>query len=209
MSASGLHMSSTCQIDANSTTLSVQLRWHAACSDHAIMRGTSARAPKNDVNNWAPENFLKGKVAETLVRELLTRSGHSVYHFGYETTLQNLTQGEKQFDRATETGQQISSLPDFVIINNANKPFFVEVKFRRVVKHGVEDLVSRLKTIEKFWRAKVILVTPQTPCFRVANPPYLDNHGKPVFVDITEDADLNITRDDLEEFERLLEKYFA
>jgi hypothetical protein len=46
-----------------------------------------------------PENILKGQTAESLVSEILREAGNQVYRFGYESTLQNLTQVKKIFDR--------------------------------------------------------------------------------------------------------------
>ena len=42
-----------------------------------------------------PESILKGRMAESLVSEILREAGNQVYRFGYESTLQNLTQVEK------------------------------------------------------------------------------------------------------------------
>lgn len=73
---------------------------------------------------WSPENILKGRMGEALIDELLSNSGNTVYRFGYETILQNLTQSDREFDRKTETGQQISCTPDYVVVNQYRKPFF-------------------------------------------------------------------------------------
>ena len=61
-----------------------------------------------------PESILKGRMAESLVEELLKQCGNKVYRFGYEAVLQNLTQLEKAFDRESEVGQRIKSIPDFM-----------------------------------------------------------------------------------------------
>ena len=45
----------------------------------------------NQINNFA-EGILKGRMAETLIEELLKKSGNTVYRFGYEAIMQNLTQ---------------------------------------------------------------------------------------------------------------------
>ena len=65
------------------------------------------------------------------------------------------------------------------------------------------------KRIEKFWRAKVILVTLAKPYFRIANPDYFDNEGRPVFTNLENDQDLIIGRRELEQVERLVEEYFG
>ncbi len=159
---------------------------------------------------WNPENLLKGRMAEALVEELLKskRSGNKVYRFGYESVLQNLTQVECAFDRETEIGQQIKSIPDFLVLNQTGKPFFVEVKFRSDPEWKFDDGITVLRNIERFWKAKVIVVTLQKPYFRIANPPYFDKEGMPVFKSLEDDQDLIVTRRELGEAERLIEKYF-
>ena len=77
-----------------------------------------------------PESILKGRMAEALVSEILRESGNQVYRFGYESVLQNLTQVEKVFDRESEIGEKIRSIPDLLVINKKGEPFFIEVKFR-------------------------------------------------------------------------------
>ena len=155
-----------------------------------------------------PENILKGRMAEALVDELLRSCGNKVYRFGYEAMLQNLTQIERAFDGESEIGRQIRSIPDFLVLNEAGKPFFVEVKFRSHPEPFHDDLISLLKTIDKFWRAKVILVTPQEPRFRVVSSPYFDEKGKPRFSSLAKDRDLNVTEQELKKFESLVEEYF-
>jgi hypothetical protein len=63
------------------------------------------------------ENILKARIAESLVEELLRESESRVYRFGYESILQNLTQVEKVFDRYNEVGEQIRSIPVFLVVN--------------------------------------------------------------------------------------------
>lgn len=151
------------------------------------------------------ENLLKGRMAETLVDELLRSAGNKVYRFGYEAVIQNLTQIEPVFDRRSEVGQQISSIPDFLVLNTFGQPFFVEVKFRSDPQWWD---IRMLKIIEKFWKAKVILVTLKKPYFRLVQPPYFDERRELLFGNLAEDKDLNITSEDLERFGPLVERYF-
>lgn len=152
-----------------------------------------------------PENVLKGRMAETLVDELLRSGGNKVYRFGYEAVLQNLTQITPGFDRKSEIGQQISSIPDFLVLNKAGEPFFVEVKFRTDPESPyVWDL---LENSARFWNAKVILVTLQKPYFRLFDPPYFNN-GTPSFKNLQDDPDLGVAQENLEAVQPLVEKYF-
>lgn len=153
-----------------------------------------------------PENILKGRMAESLVEELLKQCGNKVYRFGYEAVLQNLTQLEKTFDREGEVDQRISSIPDFIVVNQ-KKISLVEVKFR-TDPHLYEESARRLKIIEEFWRAKIIWITLTKPYFRVSVSPYFDKKGNLNLIPIEEDADLMVTPDILEEFNKLVEKYY-
>ena len=147
-------------------------------------------------------------MGEALINELLSECGNTVYRFGYETILQNLTQSDREFDRQTETGRQISCTPDFVVVNRYKKPFFVEVKFRSSLENHLEDFVSDLNKIQKFWRAKVIVVIPEEPYFRIMNPPYIDSRGNLIFGILEDDPDLNVSGEDLKNFCPLVQKYF-
>lgn len=157
---------------------------------------------------WSPENILKGRMGEALINGLLSNSGNTVYRFGYETILQNLTQSDREFDRESETGQQISCTPDFVVVNQYRKPFFVEVKFRSSLQHHVDELICDLNKIQKFWRAKVIVITPQEPYFRITNPPHIDSRGNLLFTNLEDDPDLNVNCEELKKFCSLVQNYF-
>ncbi len=155
-----------------------------------------------------PENLLKGRMAESLIEELLKKCGNKVYRFGYEAVLQNLTQLERVFDRESEMGHRISSIPDFIVINKQGKPFLVEVKFRTDLVVFNSNEIRRLEFIEKFWKAKIILLTTQQPYFRVSNSPYLNEKQEWNWIPIKEDSNFEISDDILGEFNKLLEKYY-
>ena len=154
-----------------------------------------------------PENILKGRMAEGLVEELLKQCDNKVYRFGYEAILQNLTQLEKSFNKEGEVGQRISSIPDFIVINKQGKPFFIEVKFRTDLVVYSKD-IGRLDFIEKFWKAKIILLTTQQPYFRVSNSPYLNEKQEWDWIPLKDDRDFEISQDILEKFNELIEKYY-
>ena len=153
-----------------------------------------------------PENLLKGRIAESLIEGLLKKCGNKVYRFGYETVLQNLTQLEKSFDRESEVGQRISSIPDFIVVNQ-KKISLVEVKFR-TKPYLYETDIKKLKIIETFWQAKIIWITLTRPYFRVSVSPYLNEKGDLNLIPIEEDSDFMVVVDILEEFNKLVEKYY-
>jgi hypothetical protein len=154
-----------------------------------------------------PENILKGRIAEGIVEELLKKCGNKVYRFGYEAVLQNLTQLEKTFDRENEVGQRIKSIPDFIVINKCGEPLFVEVKFRTNLVVYSKD-IKLIDFIEKFWKAKIILLTVQKPYFRISNSPYLDREQGWKWIPLEEEKDLGIEKDILEHFNGFVENYF-
>lgn len=155
---------------------------------------------------FTPERLLKGRMAESIVEELLKNCGNRVYRFGYEAILQNLTQLEKAFDRNSKAGQRIKSIPDFIVIDKKGEPFLVEVKFRTDFIVYSKD-IPRIKLLEKFWRPKILFITLKKPYFRISNSPYLNKKGDWNWIPLENDKDLKIDRDILREFDKLVEKY--
>ncbi len=162
------------------------------------------------VNNHSyEEGMLKGRMAETLVEELLRKSGNIVYRFGYEAILQNLTQIQKSFDLHSEAGERIRAIPDFIVIDLNGNPIFVEVKFRWNGKAHENDK-KRLERIREYWKAKIIFVNcSEKPFFRVTNPPYIDEGGVLVCKPLIEDSSWKIDLGEYEQFEKLVSKYLA
>ena len=150
------------------------------------------------------ENMIKGRIAEALIEELLRACGNKVYRFGYESILQNLVQNGSRFDHRSPNGEQIRSIPDFVVVNDEGKSFFVEVKFRANPAWLVNN--PKVKQLKEYWQAKLILVTTSKPYFRVVDPQSLfDNELS--FVALESDPDFNIRRRPLEKCERLLKRF--
>jgi hypothetical protein len=87
-------------------------------------------------------SIIKGRIAEAIVEELLRSSGNQVYRFGYESILQNLTQTDSRFDRYSRNGEQVRSIPDFVVVNSEGRSFLVEVKFRADPRLAAEDTIT-------------------------------------------------------------------
>ena len=151
-----------------------------------------------------PANIIKGRIAEAIIEELLRASGNKVYRFGYESILQNLIQTDSPFDRYSRNGEQVRSIPDFVVVNPEGRSFFVEVKFR-------SDPVRLLKTpllkqLKEYWQARLILVTITKPYFRVIDPQVLfeDNYA---FDALEDDTDFNVSLEALKKFVPLVKKF--
>lgn len=158
-----------------------------------------------------PESMLKGRMAESLVENLLRDAGNQVYRFGYESVLQNLTQLENIFNKYGEVGEQIRAIPDFLVINGKGEPFFVEVKFRWQPEWHEGDLKT-LERIDRFWKATIIFVNCSTkPYFMVSRPPYVDENKKlkaePLYE--SEEFGFKNSKINLAVFDGLVEKYLS
>ena len=151
-----------------------------------------------------PENVLKGRIAEALIEELLRSSGNDVYRFGYEAILQNLIQTGSHFDRRNKNAYQLRSIPDFVVLNSEGNNFFVEVKFRSSPEWLLRDLL--LKQTTEYWQSKLILVTVVKPYFRIVEPQSL-TEDRCSFQPLEADEDFHVTREALEIFEPLVERF--
>lgn len=156
-----------------------------------------------------PEAMLKGRMAETLVEELFKNSGNTIYRFGYEAILQNLTQIERSFNDENETEKRIRAIPDFIVIDSKGNPTFLEVKYRSNGQLHVNDH-ERLNRIKEFWDAQIIFVNcVNKPYFQISTPPYYDENGVFISKALTE---MNLWKIDSEAYkkaESLVEKYLA
>ena len=158
-----------------------------------------------------PENMLKGRMAETLVEELLRDSGNAVYRFGYEAILQNLTQINEKFNRRSETGEQISAMPDLVVIDKEGNSALVEVKFRKSASPYLYDNDCRkLEMIKNFWGSRVVFVNcSEKPYFHIVDSPYVDGAKKLLWRPLKEEASWKIDGAVYDKFEKLVEKYLS
>ena len=156
-----------------------------------------------------PESMLKGRIAETLVEELLRQSGNIVYRFGYEAIVQNLVQLEESFDRNSEVGERIRVMPDFIVIDKEGKPAFVEVKFRRNIEVHKSDY-DKFEKINKLWSAKLILVNCQEqPYFRVLDPPYFDKNKNLIQRPLLQETSWEIDQELYDTYEDLVYRYLS
>jgi hypothetical protein len=164
-----------------------------------------------------PENIIKGKLAESLIEQLLKASGCRVYRLGSEAMLENIVQLEDEFNKDSNLGKKIASIPDFVVMGNREKPVFVEVKFRTDPESLEEELLLEKESLERFWESKIVLVTTkEKPYFRVLTPPYFSKEkreGWPIPVSnwkpLEADADLGCDSKTIKQFEELASKYYS
>lgn len=156
------------------------------------------------------ENILKGRMAETLVEELLRQSGNAVYRFGYEAIVQNLAQLNECFDRYCEVGEKIRAIPDFIVVDRKGEPDFVEVKFRWKPEVKYEKDYKILEKIGKFWAAKIIFVNCwEQPYLRISEPPYMDKNKNLNQKPLLEKNNWRIDKKLYTECEELVYKYLT
>ena len=162
------------------------------------------------------ENIIKGKIAKTLVEELLKASGRRVYALGTDIILENIIQREEEFDKDSGLGSKIAMIPDYIVFGPKH-PVFIEVKFRTDPGSLEEELLLAREAREKYWKVKIVVVTlKERPYFRVLVPPYFSDEkrdGWPVPVvrwrSLQKDKDFIVEEAQLARFEALAEKYFG
>lgn len=160
---------------------------------------------RREEQEWK-ETHLKGKMAESLVYNLLQGSGNEVYAIGYEEILPGLSgEGRKNFLRNTIVGKKISAIPDFFVIDNEKQPRLVEVKFRYDSRWHKDDY-AKLELLRKNWEEAILVMVSclQEPYFRFCSK-------YPSDVDAMEPIQnfksFNISDGDLKKFNALVEKY--
>lgn len=157
----------------------------------------------NNKQEWR-ETSLKGRMAESLVYDLLKESGNEVYRIGYEAILPGLARIEESFKRNSEVGEKIRSIPDFFVIDKSGNPHLVEVKFRWDSKwFGGDD--KKLGIFEKNWEEVIIVVVNcvQKPYFRFCKRPFNT-------IDSIQDfKPFDVHDERIERFNALVEKYLT
>ena len=156
------------------------------------------------------ETSLKGRMAESLVYDLLKESGNEIYRIGYEAILPGLTRIEESFKRNSEVGEKIRSIPDFFVIDKSDNPHLVEVKFRWNPAGHEKDL-KKLERIKNSWKESYVFYVncSEKPYFRVSKDPFVNNVGWLVTEPIENLKFLGITQELLDKFDTLVEKYLT
>lgn len=168
-----------------------------------------AKAHTREPQEWR-ETSLKGKMAESLVYDLLQESGNEIYKIGYEAILPGLAKIEKLFKRNTAVSEKIRAIPDFFVIDTLGKPHIVEVKFRWHPS-GHENDHKKIELIKYFWEeAEIIFVNcSEKPYFRLCKFPFMTDGRRIMTEPLRRFGGFNISRDTLDKFEALVEKYFT
>ena len=83
------------------------------------------------------EGMIKGRIAETLIKELFLTLDYNVFRYGMENTVPGIMKLLKGV--RSDVANDIRRIPDFVIQKD-KEVFFVEVKFRTSEEFSIKDL---------------------------------------------------------------------
>jgi len=87
------------------------------------------------------ERSIKGRVAESIIRELFRAHGYHVFEYGMERSVPGI---ENHTRKTTGTVRdRIRTMPDFIVQDDRNnRMHFVEVKYRANGKFSLKELES-------------------------------------------------------------------
>ena len=162
---------------------------------------------KHEKQEWR-ETSLKGRMAESLVYDLLKESGNEVYRIGYEAILPGLARIEESFKRNSKVGEKIRSIPDFFVIDKSSSPHLVEVKFRWHPS-GHENDLKKLERIKSAWKESFVFYVncSEKPYFRVSKDPFVNSLNQLVTEPLQNLKFFGIMQELLDKFDALVEKY--
>ena len=155
-----------------------------------------------------PENIIKGRIAETIVSEMLRDSGYYVYRFGYEGILQSLIQrGLPRMLESDREAEIIRIMPDFIVMTKEGDVSFVEVKFRASNNLERETEQMILKTAKHWPDARMLFVKPKKPHFLIARAK--DFAKKHTLYPLEIERFLKVSQESIQKYEKLVEKYLG
>lgn len=115
------------------------------------------------MGNRFSRDLIKGRIAETIFERMFVESGNFiVVPFGYEKTVNFLTQVNINKGKEKEALETVQNMPDYILINKRSEDIFlVEVKYRREknyenIRKGANKITR--KGWEKVW---YFLATPE------------------------------------------------
>ena len=146
------------------------------------------------------ERLLRGRIAETIVSQMLVEAGYKVYRYGYEGVLQDLIYQDMKKDGTEE--KKIRTMPDFIVIKDGIASF-VEVKFSvEGVPHS-----GKIKKLNEHWaETMLIYVCPEKPYFFIGNIRELSQNPNKLSV-LSEDSVLSVSKEILNKYGQQLIKY--
>lgn len=155
-----------------------------------------------------PENIIKGRIAETIVSEMLQDAGYYVYRFGYEGILQSLIQrGLPRMLESDREAEIIRIMPDFIVMTKDGDVSFVEVKFRASDKLEKETEQMILKIANHWPDARILFVKPKKPHFLIVRAQ--DFARKRTLYPLEREKFLKVGQKSIQKYEKLVEKYLG
>lgn len=156
------------------------------------------------------ETNLKARMAQSLVRDLLTESGNDVHALGLESLVPVTLTLEDALEKNRRLGEKLRSIPDFLVLDTKGMPHVLEVKFRWRPEGHSND-AKRLKVLSTYWdEAMVVFVNcSEKPYFRVSHAPFVNRAGKIVSVPLESFEAFSISDSLIKKFELLVAKYLT
>lgn len=153
--------------------------------------------------DWAwSYNKLKGSMAECIVEQMLRDAGHQVYRFGYEMVLQHLKE-VKLKDNYVK--QLISSMPDFIIVNENGYPDFIEVKYRKDGKLNKDK--RKIEILGEGWgKSRILVVSNKEPYFQISRVENFLKTGK--LYPLEKDIFIKVNKEIIKRYSDIVKKYF-
>ena len=163
---------------------------------------------KEEDKQSGAETRLKGRMAESLVCDLLREAGNEVFQIGYERVLPPHI--ERIFEKHSGVGNKVRSIPDFFVVNERNVPYLVEVKFRWHPKGHPRD-TERLKQLAELWPEVIVAVIncSERPFFRFSKAPFINSSGEIASRPLADFLPLRVTENMTEPYEKLVAKYLS
>ncbi len=155
------------------------------------------------------ETNLKGKMAESLVFDLLYESGNEVHQIGYEKFMPISSRVVNALKKNPKIGDRLKTIPDLFVIDANGNPYLVEVKFRWH-PDGHETDVERLKKLRRTWEDTMVIFVncSQEPYFRYSIEPFFSKDEKKIIMDpLAEFVPFKIPDYLIKKFNELVEKY--
>lgn len=89
----------------------------------------------------SPLNFIKGHIGESIIQNLFTSLGFTVFRYGIENNLTYINEYLEDSDFSKSELKVLTSRPDLLILNKEKKRiYFTEIKYRSDGKFKYEDL---------------------------------------------------------------------
>ena len=154
------------------------------------------------------ESNLKGRMAESLVQDLLRACGNEVYRIGVEHALPETQAVQNALVKTSVIGEKVRTIPDFFVTDKLGTAHLIEVKFRWNPE-GHETDYKRIERIRHAWAETLIVFVncSERPYFRVSKYPFLNENNEIESDSIERFKQFRITKKALQEAELLVEKY--